>query len=53
MISEDLHLWPKRGEFEDTLNGEEQGEEEVEVAADEKLLIFFDGHSHKINVNMI
>ena len=53
MISEDFNLWPKRGEFEDTLNCEEQGEEEVEVAADEKLLIFFDGHCHQINANMI
>ena len=37
------HLWPKRGEFEDTLNCEEEGEEEVEVAAEEniqQLLIF-------------
>ena len=36
MKSEDLHLWPKRGEFEDTLNGEEEGEEKVEVAGDKK-----------------
>ena len=46
MISKDVHLWPKRGEFEDTLNCEEEGEEKVEVAADEnfqQLLIFFDG----------
>ena len=38
------HLWAKRGEFEDTLNCEEEGEEEVEVAAEEniqQLLIFF------------
>lgn len=38
------HLWPKRGEFEDALNCEEEGEEEVEVAAEEniqQLLIFF------------
>ena len=41
---EKYHLWPKRGEFEDTLNCEEEGEEEVEVAAEEniqQLLIFF------------